>query len=198
MKRLINIILFVLVLVVTNVTPVFATDHEGDAVYRNGVVQIPGYGELSWHAAISHSSDLGGIVIHAPGNNVVRYDTWSTFLGGNTFQSPGQYKYGMTAYDSSNVVNMARLLANKQNITYTTIDMLHFTSRGLYYVWDSDVTQLRCDGLVEYCYEWYNFPILTDISGQWDISRTMSALLHSSLYGNMNPVRQWSTMNPHY
>ena len=104
----------------------------------------------------------------------------------------------MTTNDSQNVLNMARIFANKQNITYTPIEMLHYTNRGQYYVLYDDVTQLRCDGLVEYCYEWYNFPILYDADGLWDISYVQSTPGHSSIWGNMNPVAQWSAMNPHY
>jgi len=195
LKNLIRIFLIISVIVFANVTPAFATDHTGDAVYRDGVF----YG-VTWHAAINDFMDINTGVIEAPGDpGVVRYDSWYGFLEQNTdtYQGPPQFKYGMTINDQNNVLNMARIFADKQRISYTLVDMLHYNQRGQTYVLSDDVTNLRCDGLVEYCYEWYNFPILTDYTGQWDISKTTSTMKHTSIMAGMNPVSQWNAMNPH-
>ncbi len=109
---------------------------------------------------------------------------------------------GMTETDLNNVVNTARFLADRANVTYTAIDMMHGTTSDTY-ISPGSVAQLRCDGLVEYCYEWYDWPVLTDGKGNWDISNINSTLYHSSYYktweGNtFNPVTQWSYMDPHY
>jgi len=73
------------------------------------------------------------------------------------------------------------------------------------YIRPFNVTNLRCDGLVEYCYEWYNWPVLYDGNGNWDISNwtTGSNNYHSNLFltntgDTFNPVTQWSYMDPHY
>lgn len=194
MKKIINIFLYISILVFANVTPAFATDHTGDAVYKDGTL-----GGLTWHAAINDQSITGVEVIQAPGLfNVVQYAPWSSFVGSNTYQGPPQYKYGMTANDSQNVINVARLLANKNNIIYTGIDMMHGFSTGTY-IYPDNVKALRCDGVVEYCFEWYNFPIMSPGAGMWDISNKNYIWRHSSaVTANLNPVSQWSVMNPHY
>ncbi len=203
MKKLISACLLVFSLLLANVSPAFAASHYGDAVYRDGVLN-----NLTWHAAINNYSTVGTFVIQAPGGSgVVQYSSWENFLKDDkgvihTYQGPPQYRSGMTENDLNNVWNTATLLANKGNVTYTAIDMLHGTTSGNY-ISPSGVTQSRCDGLVEYSYEWYNWPVLYDNLGQWDISSTASISYHSSLWltntGNtFNPVTQWSYMNPHY
>ncbi|SPF36144.1 exported hypothetical protein [Candidatus Desulfosporosinus infrequens] len=197
MKKLISACLLVISLLLVNVVPAFAS-HYGDAVYRDGVL-----GGLTWHAAINNYSTVGSYVIEAPGGSgVVQYSSWATFLSGHTYQGPPQYKSGMTDNDLNNVLNTAIFLANRANVSYTAIDMMHGTTTGTY-IDPGHVTQLRCDGLVEYCYEWYNWPVLTDTNGNWDISNNNSMLYHSSNYYTwdgytFNPVTQWSHMNPHY
>ncbi|WP_425803148.1 hypothetical protein ACHOLT_17260 [Desulfitobacterium sp. Sab5] len=203
MKKIISTCLLVFSLLFANVSPAFAANHYGDAVYRDGVLD-----NLTWHAAINNYSTVGWAVIEAPGGSgVVSSHTWNTFLTDGdgivrNYQGPPQYKYGMTDNDLNNVLYTARFLANQANVTYTPIDMMHgYTS--MTYISPGSVSQLRCDGLVEYAYEWNNWDVLMDKNGNWDISNKNSTPYHSSIWftwtGNtFNPVTQWSYMDPHY
>lgn len=200
MKKLISACLLVFSLLLVNVVPAFAASHYGDAVYRDGVLP----GGITWHAAINNYSTVGQYVIQAPGGSgVVQYSSWATFLSGKTYKGPPQYKYGMTDNDLNNVWNTACYLADRGNVTYTLIDLMHGSTGGGTYIVPGNVSQLRCDGLVEYCYEWYNWPVLTDGRGNWDISNINSTPYHSTYYltnlgYTFNPVTQWTFMNPHY
>lgn len=202
MKKLISIWLLVFSLLLANVVPAFAVNHYGDAVYRDGVLD-----NLTWHAAINNYSTVGSYVIEAFGKNgIVQRSSWATFTGSGAYnyQGPPQYRTGMTDSDLNNVVNTARLLADRANIPYSTIDLMQGSVVGNYIV-PNNVSYLRCDGLVEYAYEWngVNCYVSLDKNGNWDISHKDSRPYHSSLYptwtGNtFNPVTQWSSMNPHY
>ncbi len=82
---------------------------------------------------------------------------------------------------------MGRLLAT-ENIGYTgTGQISHSVTPHTLYVQPSDILLLRCDGVVEYCYEWFNFRIYGSDS-QWDITLTGN-IYHYSL-ANITPKKQ--------
>lgn len=123
--------------------------------------------------------------------------TWGTFLGNGKFVNPAQYKYGMTYDDSQRVLNLAWYFVLSRSIPYTTYYLMEYNGYSGSYIYKENVSKFRCDGLVEYCYEWYNFPVQTDVTGKWDISRIDSVNNHST-GGGMSPITQWTAMNPHY
>ena len=192
--KLIRLFLIISIIVFANVTPAFATYHQGDAVYRDPAYQW-------WHAAISETPNIqnpGDLVIQAGGlGTLVDTATWTTFLGNGTFVNPAQYKYGMTYDDSQKVLNMARYFALSRDIPYTLYYLMEYNGYSGSYIYRENVSKLRCDGLVEYCYEWYNFPVQTDVNGNWDISNINSVNYHQIAYG-MSPITQWTAMDPHY
>ena len=205
MKKLFSACLLIFSLLLANVAPAFAASHYGDAVFRDGTLL-----GATWHAAINNYYTVGQSVVHAPGgSSVVQRASWTAFISTNTitgkpnnYQGPPQYRSGMTESDLNNILNTALYLADRANVTYNAIDLMQGSTSGTY-ISPGGVTQLRCDGLVEYCYEWYNWPVLTDGNGNWDITNINSRPYHSTYYrtwegDTFNPVTQWSYMDPHY
>lgn len=170
------------------------TNRLGNAIYRDGV-DIPLTDiEINWHTGlVAHASGpeyntTGKWVIHHPGNNVdgekvVRYDTYNTFKDGNT--PKGEYCMSdMTLSDHMNVFFTAEDLVD-EGIPYTFLSILT-TSKGGGNIEPSDITKIRCDGVVEYCYE-YN-GIRLQGGAYWNIATYLGALNHDSVL--MSPKTQ--------
>ena len=53
-----------------------------------------------------------------------------------------------------------------------------------------DITQMRCDGVVEYCFEYCNYRIFGD-DGKWNISKNnQSCVTHHDNVMRINPALQ--------
>ena len=173
MKRIVSILCALTVLVTVFSHPAeAATGMQGYAAYRDGVI-----GNFEWHAAIMDKASSDDIypVVHAPGiSQNVQYGSWDDFLNGNTFM--GYYKPASTSISSTKrdqVTATARSLA-ANFIGYTFVEQMSYddgynpdnkTTVGV-----SDIRAMRCDGVVEYCYEVNNVRIYGNDT-YWDISR---------------------------
>lgn len=174
MKRIVSILCALTVLVTVFSHPAeAATGMQGYAAYRDGVA-----GVIEWHAAIMDKASSTDIypVVHAPGAfQNVQYGSWDDFLNGNTFM--GYYKPASTSVSSTKrdqVTATARSLA-ADFISYTILRQIIYpvnnNPSGKTVVGVSDITDLRCDGVVEYCYEFNNVIIYPDNSFNWDVSK---------------------------
>lgn len=81
------------------------------------------------------------------------------------------------AYGRGRVVDMGRLLAT-ENIGYLVEGQISHSSTGTSYIQPDEIAYLRCDGVVEYCYEWYDFRVYGSNS-QWDITYAGNTAHHS-------------------
>ncbi|MHB0946250.1 MAG: SUMF1/EgtB/PvdO family nonheme iron enzyme, partial [Sedimentisphaerales bacterium] len=116
----------------------------GDAVYREG----------AWPNVLDHGGvyDISGNVYEIKGPfHEVELSTWASFLG-------GQYDYGafcnyeMMSLDRENILDTCDELDNDPDITYTASAALyHEDTGGRIDVYE--ITDIRCDGVVEYAYE---------------------------------------------
>lgn len=155
------------------VAPAYAaTGNQGYAVYRDGV-----FYNYTWHAAIMslpHWNTNTLPVIHQPGSGYVQYGTWSEFLGGKTYQGTYRPKTAPTSANRDNFLYMARRLID-DNIPYTSLYQVNYkvSSAGTW-VDPGDITSIRCDGVIEYIYEWYGFRVFGDDS-HWDVTRVGSS-----------------------
>ena len=148
-----------------------ASGFQGYAIYRDGVTST-GFGNFTWHAAIMGrpTRAYSNPVIHIGGPGyTVESATWKAFLANGTFQ--GVYRpTSMQEATRDNVVATAKELA-ANDIGYVLFQQMQVSSSsnaGLYI--DSDeITAMRCDGVVEYCYE-YNGPRIYGSDSLWDIS----------------------------
>jgi hypothetical protein len=170
-----------------------ATGRQGYAVYRDGV-----YGNYTWHAAIMslpyyNSGTLP--VIHHPGNKsgttkMVEYGTWSEFLGGKVYQGTYRPKVAPTSANGDAFLSMARRLVDEK-IPYDAWYQVDYNvSTAGTRVDPGEIKGMRCDGVVEYIYEWYGFKVYGNTSGQWDVTKAAHVLkdLHSG--PNVTPKTQ--------
>lgn len=115
----------------------------------------------------------------------MQYDTFTTFLtdkNGEVHKDKGEFYLSTvsqsTAYD---IFYTAHDLTN-ESIAYTFSPMLR-TSKSSGTIEPSDITKIRCDGVVEYCYE-YNGVRLQGLSSDnlWNISTVQGAENHPASY----------------
>ena len=169
MLMLITVVLFVNILLVTNgYKATAATGYQGYAIYRDGV-----FFNTDWHAGIMdepYSTNVLPVTHHPGSGKHVGYGSWSGFLDGNTFK--GVYKPKKYAYsaDRDKFVAMGRKLIS-ESIAYNVGYQVYYnTSTSGTWVEASEITSMRCDGLVEYIYEWYNFRVYGSDT-YWDVSK---------------------------
>lgn len=147
-----------------------ASGYQGWAVYRDGV-QGQSY---IWHAGLMYAanSSYTNAVIQNRGTGYVRTDTWSSFINGQNFKGIYRPKATATNVDRDLFVAMGRNLAS-QYISYTVMQQMAVNggpngSLGSYFE-PAEITDMRCDGVVEYIYEWEGFRVWGSNSF-WDIS----------------------------
>ncbi len=87
-----------------------------------------------------------------------------------------------------NLIILVLLICLALTGTIFSIDKLEFlkgeysgSSTGTSYIQPDEIVYLRCDGVVEYCYEWYDFRVYGSNS-QWDITYAGNTAHHSLPY----------------
>ncbi len=182
-KRILKKILTLTLLSVILCTNLFAQGNQGLAVYRDGV-----FFDTNWHAGIMdmpHATDYLPVLHHPGGNGVVRWASWDSFMDvgkGNTFKGvyEPKWKY-LTISDRDKVVAFGRKLRT-ENIVYDLLYQVYYdyTATGAY-IEPDEIIGMRCDGVVEYLYEWYYFRVYgSDLN--WDVTiRDVGTQRHHTL-----------------
>ncbi|WP_432406577.1 hypothetical protein [Wukongibacter sp. M2B1] len=169
-----------LILLLTFTSNSFAyNDYSGLPVYRDGVFIGPI--EVNWHAGLMYHENVKEygynaiIHINGPGYDV-EFCSYDDFLDGNDFM--GVYAADdCTSNDRDDIRETASDLT-MQAISYTFLNLLEYDDDPGTYINPSEIDKLRCDGVVEYCYEWNNVMIRDG-----DISKTSLVDDHSPLIG---------------
>ncbi|MDD6827902.1 MAG: hypothetical protein PUE12_17675 [Oscillospiraceae bacterium] len=156
----------------------------GYAVYRDGVLF-----NLNDHAGLmdenTKNNSFPVLQATGPGHNV-EWVLWDTFLGNNTYL--GIYKpknFYIEAYQDS-FVSKGREL---RGISYTIFDQISYNAGSNTWVYPENITDLRCDGVVEYTYEWYSARVGGSDSC-WDITRNLSSNKSEHEGMNITPRKQ--------
>ncbi len=194
MKRLVAVAAVTLLAALAGTPAQAATGNQGYAVYRNGVLP----GGIEWHTAImdkAHYNTPTYPVIHAPGSSGgnVKFATWSSFIDGNTYQ--GTYRPKGTAPTSAQrdlFVSRTRMLkddAIPYNLIYQV--MYSLTNSGSW-VDPADITSMRCDGVVEYVFEWYDFRVYGSDT-YWDVTKVGFWNQDVHRYPSVTPKKQASS-----
>lgn len=150
-----------------------ASGRQGYAAYRDGVA-----GNLNWHGAIIYGTGIttsSYIFAQATGSgHTTETVNYSTFL--NAKNPQGYYRPKSTSLTSSqrdSVVATARALVNER-ISYTLTNPISYSMISTTNKYQpSDILGIRCDGFVEYCYEYNNIKVFGSDS-YWNISLTDS------------------------
>ncbi len=192
LKKCISIFMFLVLCLSMNVLA-FAGDMTGYAIYRDGVA------ELEWHAGImwgSSTTSTNKPVVHHPGTNVVKFDTWRNFIDGNIFKGYYESDDSPTLNERARIAGLAKKLAN-ENIPYcfyyqleTDLDTLSSNPKTIK---PENITAMRCDGVVEYCYEYYGHRIYGSNSN-WDITIAKQDNIAKHSLTNVTPKKQASYM----
>lgn len=200
MLRIFSSIIAVALMAAVFVTPASAaTGYQGYAIYRDKVVDF--IVDNNWHAGIMYdpyTSTSSIPLIHTPGKGYVRFATWNDFMNypnqtNTIFMGVYAPKGGIISADRDKVRNMAYKLATDQ-IGYVLIKQMDVNS-SVYSTSQSriepkDITQMRCDGVVEYCFEYCNYRIFGD-DGKWNISKNnQSCVTHHDNVMRINPALQ--------
>ncbi|WP_053366504.1 hypothetical protein [Bacillus sp. FJAT-27245] len=146
-----------------------ATGYQGYAIYRDGVF----YG-YDWHAGMMddpYRTTTSLPVLHAPGSgSVVSWDSWSNFMKGNNFKGVYRPNRAPTSSERDLFVSMGRNLRT-ENIAYNVAYQVYYdTGSSGTWVDPSEISSMRCDGVVEYIHEWYGFRIYGSDT-YWDVTR---------------------------
>lgn len=167
-----------------------ATGNQGYAVYRDGVL-----GGLNWHTGIMvepNSSNYGSAISHAPGTgSKTGYTSYNGFVNGNKYKGLFRPFKTMSTHERDLVVSTARYIAQKGIPYISTKMMIGNQNNGRDRFYPNDILNLRCDGVVEYCYEYNGIKVCGNDSC-WDISKNSKAEIdmHSGLYRAFDPKEQ--------
>jgi len=136
--------------------------NNGDAVYRSG-----GLGNNQDHAGVycsdCNDSEEGVYEIKGWWHHVNVY-SWNSFIGSNLYL--GSYTNPNISYwDISNIFDTLETLDLDNSIWYVAGDMLQYDLFPESWIEPDEITDIRCDGVVEYSYEWNDIEV-------WGISNT--------------------------
>lgn len=151
-----------------------ATGNQGYAVYRDGV-----FFGTNWHAAFMddpHSNTTSLPVIHAPGTpGMVKFDSWSAFMGGKVYQGVYRPKVAPNSAMRDNFRTLARTLRSEA-IPYSLGFQVYYDETSTTGTWvdPHEIQSMRCDGVIEYVFEWYGFRVFGSDSYR-DVTKNSSA-----------------------
>ena len=169
----------------------------GYAVYRDlGVLdEMPIEFLNNYHAGLMYKeyADSSDCVIHMQNNIGISYDDWIGFTLEGISNSPlyfrGAYKpiEALTHNERLEVIALAYELS-VYDIGYTFLTQMTYSSReNMSKIEPFDITSFRCDGFVEYCYE-YNGHRISGVNNWWDISNPSGQ--HVEYHMNVTPKGQ--------
>lgn len=173
-------LLLVMILLFSSTTIVFATGYRGYAIHRDGA-----FFNTTWHAGMmdENYSDSFLPVLHINSlDGGVQWDTWDNFINDNTFMGVYEPKGGISESSRDLVYGMGRLLRT-ESIVYTPFSQIDYLPAVFSQtrVFTHNIGLIRCDGVVEYVYEWYGYRIYGN-DKYWDITQaTWDHLIHHSL-----------------
>lgn len=166
-----------------------ATGYQGYAVYRDGV-GVSG-SNIDWHAGIMHRgySFEPEPVIHHSGSGYVKRDSLDSFIYGNNFKGVYRPKTNPSNSYRDLFVAKARELET-ENINYDLTHQVFYSPNNAGTWIDADeIWSIRCDGVVEYIYEWYSFRVYgTD--DKWDITKNDISIRDDHAFFNITPSKQ--------
>ncbi|HWQ51712.1 MAG TPA: hypothetical protein VN369_07915 [Terriglobales bacterium] len=146
-------------------------------------------GQYSGHAGIVDMVTTDGRPVfytHHPGTGTL------TWVNATTFQAPGQctyygefYKPGYGASKYADIADLAYDLYYDYSIYYVATCQMTLTTPATSIptakIEPQYVYEMRCDGLVEYCYEYYGIELLSTTAGgvsYWNISNKAHYDIH--------------------
>lgn len=160
------------------------TGFQGYAIYRDGTYDF-------WHAGMMDGPYSTSYlpVLHHSGSGYVKRDSWENFLSGNEFQGVYRPNSDPSSYYRDLFVALGRDLKDEQ-ISYNAFYQVNYDS-GSAGTWvdPEDISSIRCDGVVEYIYEWYGFRVYGSDT-LWDVTYNSNANRNHHSGTAITPVSQ--------
>lgn len=146
---------------------------KGYALYRNGAIL-----GTTWHGGIMNQNIISysNSIIHIGGiGGPVTTCNLSIFEDGKDFMGYYLPNRSLTASQLTSVVNTARQLLNN-DIGYNLYNQINYDEDAVgTKVSPDEIKSIRCDGVVEYCYEYNNIRVYGSDSN-WNISINSKAV----------------------
>lgn len=165
--------------------------HKGYAVYRE-LSWLTNIFVNNWHAGFMNKpyANNSNSIIHASGlNDIVEKTSWNGFIDGEPYYGVYRPKQAITDNQRIAVIALARELETK-DIGYIATHQMQATLWPDRTKIEPDaIVSLRCDGLIEYCYEYYGIRIFGSDS-LWDISVSSAENLAHHNHIDVRPKRQ--------
>lgn len=164
------------------------TGHQGYAVYRDGV-----FWNYTWHAGIlddpTYNSSAYPVTMAPGGSSNVKYASWPAFLDGNKYVGLYRPNKAPTTAARDNFIYMERKLIGEA-IPYSLVYQVDYNwATAGTWVDPAEIKGIRCDGVVEYVYEWYDYRVYGNDT-YWDVTKS-SFLGQDAHSGNaVTPSRQ--------
>ncbi|MEN6327444.1 MAG: hypothetical protein ABFD18_14730 [Syntrophomonas sp.] len=172
------------------------TEINADAVYRTGA---SGY----YHAGVFYKNGSTYRVYEQTGDGPVEYNTMNEFINGNTYLGNYYRSTVDTSSERSSIIGTCADLHANDTICYTWSDCLNpdpMLDVGSY-ISSEEVKEIRCDGVVEYSYEWNNFTVWGRTSdGTEDTSPTHFDISDVDYYEEHNDLGKddpWVELSPY-
>ncbi|MFZ2538981.1 MAG: hypothetical protein WAX04_08770 [Oscillospiraceae bacterium] len=127
-----------------------------DAIYRSGAY---GYNHAGvYNGGVWVGNDYYYTAYEMPGGDAsVELNLMDQFIDSETYYGSYAHPDVDTTTEQNNILATCSDLENDDAIAYTWADMIIPESGVSGYIFPSQIANLRCDGLVEYAYEWRNF-----------------------------------------
>lgn len=172
---------------------------DGYAIFRDGV-NIPATGiEIDWHAGIVYtstgksSSAITKVAHHSGKGYATINATFSQFLDGNNTFKGARKTSNLTTAVRNKILQTCRDL-DAEAVGYTFGVLITCSEVGFdQQIYPENITKTRCDGFVEYCYE-YNDELIrgayidTLPGMQYDNDLALGVYTPHSMYNMMNAV----------
>ncbi len=146
---------------------------------------------LQYHAGLMGSytrSELNPVIHIAGSNHYVQYDSWGSFINGESYMGIRKPAgCSMSATMRTAFVSKAEELIG---LPYTFVNQIYYdlTSSNTRVV-PSMISNIRCDGVVEYVYEWYSYRV-GGPDNYWNITYNATANLNAHAGMNITPKKQ--------
>lgn len=163
-----------------------ATSRKGYALYRGGVLL-----NLNDHAGLlveNNTTSYSKPIVHAIGpSGNSQLGSWTDFLDIYTFI--GVYKPKNASMSSTACSLFASKARELTGIPYCVLDQIEYSAGTGNYVLPEHVTKIRCDGIVEYVYEWSNHKV-GGPANYWDITRNRTENMNEHTGVKITPRKQ--------
>lgn len=198
-----RLILVLVIILINGMIPIsfagtftYTNELDGDAVYRTG----------AWthgHAGVYFNDDGTHMAYEIPGSNCsVELNTMNEFITNSETYIDAYYNTGVNqTWERDNIIATCEALESDDTISYIWYDIIEESPNSGTYLQVNEIEKIRCDGVVEYAYEWNNFNVWgksdTGTSQGNPIHHDISYVLYIDEHNNLGKDQPWIETSPY-